>query len=299
MDANKNNFQTSMQEIEGMLSNYKNKYPRNISDVVDNNIPKMLIILAIIMFAGFLTLNLMVGLMTMLFAPLLLAFGLKLKKKMREKIESNTKGSDISIKEMNVAIENLQNVYGEYPDVKEYIDKLNVQIQQVDSQKKKMLKKFNTGFYITIIAIVVAFISLMVINLTNRTTYIGTEKYSEILNIKDGEPLMTLTPFNTQIAEGYNIETQQLDFQLKDNYFIRTANVKISGANADDTFIIWIVANDGNVFDRSPKFVFNYGDKEIESHPICYNSNFTLLNTLMNLKENAKNLKFKIEKVEK
>jgi len=299
MDANKNNFQTSMQKIEGMLSIYKNKYPRNISDIVNNNIPRMLIILAIIMFAGILTQNLMIGAMTMLFAPLLLAFSIKLKKKMREKIASNTKGSDISIKEINASIENLKNIYGEYPDVKEYIDKLNIQIKQVDSNKKKMVKKFNIGFYITIIAIAVAFISLMIININNKVTYIGTEKYCEIINIKDGEPLMTLTPFNTQIAEGYNIETRKLDFLLRDNYFIRTTNVKISGANSDDTFIIWIVDSNGNVFDRSPKFVFNYGDKEIESHPICYNSNFTLLNTLMNLKGNAKNLKFKIEKVEK
>lgn len=48
MDANKNNFQVTMQKNEGILTAFKNKYPRNMSDVIEHNVPKIIITLSII-----------------------------------------------------------------------------------------------------------------------------------------------------------------------------------------------------------------------------------------------------------
>ena len=85
---------------------------------------------------------------------------------------------------------------------------------------------------------------------------------------------------------------------MTDISYISTKGVKIDGATPDDEFILWIVDSTGNSFDRCPQFNFKCTDEIIEAQPRYYKSDFTLLNAFVNLKDNAKNLKFKIEKVE-
>ena len=169
-------------------------------------------------------------------------------------------------------------------------------------QKKKLISRFNTWYTIVIIAISVTFFCMMIVNLKDRLSNIKipqkSDVFSSILKIEDNEPLLTLTPFDTQIADGYKIENQNLDFYMTDYRYISTKGVKIDGATPDDEFILWIVDSTGNSFDRCPQFNFKCTDEIIEAQPRYYKSDFTLLNAFVNLKDNAKNLKFKIEKVE-
>lgn len=298
MDANKNNFQVTMQKNEGILTAFKNKYPRNMSDVIEHNVPKIVITLSIILFAGILTFNIIIGAMAILMGPMLLSFGLKLKKKEANK----PKDVGITVKEMMAYTDDIQKSYGDYPDVKDYIEKFKAQTRQVDMQKKKLISRFNTWYTIVIIAISVTFFCMMIVNLKDRLSNIKipqkSDVFSSILKIEDNEPLLTLTPFDTQIADGYKIENQNLDFYMTDYRYISTKGVKIDGATPDDEFIPWIVDSTGNSFDRCPQFNFKCTDEIIEAQPRYYKSDFTLLNAFVNLKGNAKNLKFKIEKVE-
>ena len=298
MDANKNNFQVTMQKNEGILTAFKNKYPRNMSDVIEHNVPKIVITLSIILFAGILTFNIIIGAMAVLMGPMLLSFGLKLKKKEANK----PKDAGITVKEMMAYTDDIQKSYGDYPDVKDYIEKFKAQTRQVNMHKKKLISRFNTWYTIVIIAISVTFFCMMIVNLTDRLSHFSipqkADTFSSILKIEDSEPLLTLTPFDTQIADGYEIENQTLDFYMTDYRYISTKGVKIDGATPDDEFILWIVDSTGNSFDRCPQFNFKCTDEIIEAQPRYYKSDFTLLNAFVNLKGNAKNLKFKIEKVE-
>ena len=198
--------------------------------------------------------------------------------------------------------DDIQKSYGDYPDVKDYIEKFKAQTRQVDMQKKKLISRFNTWYTIVIIAISVTFFCMMIVNLKDRLSNIKipqkSDIFSSILKIEDNEPLLTLTPFDTQIADGYKIENQNLDFYMTDYRYISTKGVKIDGATPDDEFILWIVDSTGNSFDRCPQFNFKCTDETIEAQPRYYKSDFTLLNAFVNLKDNANNLKFKIEKVE-
>ena len=302
MDANKNNFQVTMQKNEGILTAFKNKYPRNMSDVIEHNVPKIVITLSIILFAGILTFNIIIGAMALLMGPMLLSFGKKLKKKEREKEANMPKGEVITAKKMMEYTDDIQKSYGDYSDVKDYIEKFKAQTRQVDMHKKKLISRFTTWYTIVIIAISVTFFCMMIVNLKDRLSHISfpqkTDLYSRILKIEDNEPLLTLTPFDTKIADGYKIENQKLDFYMTDYRYISTKGVKIDGATPDDKFILWIVDSTGNSFDRCPQFNFKCTDEIIEAQPRYYKSDFTLLNAFVNLKDNAKNLKFKIEKVE-
>ena len=269
-----------------------------MSDVIEHNVPKIVITLSIILFAGILTFNIIIGAMAILMGPMLLSFGLKLKKK-----EAN-KPKDVSItaKEMMAYTDDIQKSYGDYPDVKDYIEKFKAQTRQVDMQKKKLISRFNTWYTIVIIAISVTFFCMMIVNLKDRLSHFSipqkSDVFSSILKIEDNEPLLTLTPFDSQIADGYEIENQNLDFYMTDYRYISTKGVKIDGATPDDEFILWIVDSTGNSFDRCPQFNFKCTDETIEAQPRYYKSDFTLLNAFVNLKDNANNLKFKIEKVE-
>ena len=164
MDANKNNFQICMQDVEGMLSNFKNKYPRNMSDVVDNNVPRIIIAMSVLMFSSILTFNVIIGAMSLIMGPMLLSFGLKLKKLMKERNAKNANVKEITTKEMMAAVENIENTYGDYSDVKEYVKKLIVQIHLVEKHKKKLIKKFDTWYWVVIIAVGIAFFVMMVMN---------------------------------------------------------------------------------------------------------------------------------------
>lgn len=301
MNANKNNFQVLMQSNEKVLTGFKNKYPRNMSDVIEHNVPKIVITLSIILFAGILTFNIIIGAMAILMGPMLLSFGLKLKKKENEK-KADTRVDKLTAKEIIDVNDKLKIKYGDYPDVKEYIEKFKAQTRQVDMQKKKLISRFNTWYTIVIIAISVTFFCMMIVNLKDRLSHFSipqkADVFSSILKIEDNEPLLTLSPFDTQIADGYEIENQNLDFYMTDYRYISTKGVKIDGATPDDEFILWIVDSTGNSFDRCPQFNFKCTDETIEAQPRYYKSDFTLLNTFVNLKDNANNLKFKIEKVE-
>ena len=301
MDTNKNNFQVLMQSNEKVLTGFKNKYPRNMSDVIEHNVPKIVITLAIILFAGILTFNIIIGAMAILMGPMLLSFGLKLKKKEREK-ENIPQYQKITAKEIIDINDKLKIKYGDYPDVKDYIEKFKAQTRQVDMQKKKLISRFNTWYTIVIIAISVTFFCMMIVNLKDRLSHFSipqkADTFSSILKIENNEPLLTLTPFDTQIADGYKIENQNLDFYMTNYRYISTKGVKIDGATPDDEFILCIVDSTGNSFDRCPQFNFKCTDETIEAQRRYYKSDFTLLNAFVNLKDNANNLKFKIEKVE-
>lgn len=301
MDTNKNNFQVLMQSNEKVLTGFKNKYPRNMSDVIEHNVPKIVITLSIILFAGILTFNIIIGAMAVLMGPMLLSFGLKLKKKESEK-KADTRVDKLTAKEIIDINDKLKIKYGDYPDVKEYIEKFKAQTRQVDMHKKKLISRFNTWYTIVIIAISVTFFCMMIVNLKDRLSHFSipqkADTFSSILKIEDNEPLLTLTPFDSKIADGYEIENQNLDFYMTDYRYISTKGVKIDGATPDDEFILWIVDSTGNSFDRCPQFNFKCTDETIEAQPRYYKSDFTLLNAFVNLKDNAKNLKFKIEKVE-
>ncbi|MBO4875358.1 MAG: hypothetical protein J5542_08640 [Bacteroidales bacterium] len=290
-----------MQSNEKVLTGFKNKYPRNMSDVIEHNVPKIVITLSIILFAGILTFNIIIGAMAVLMGPMLLSFGLKLKKKESEK-KADTRVDKLTAKEIIDINDKLKIKYGDYPDVKEYIEKFKAQTRQVDMHKKKLISRFNTWYTIVIIAISVTFFCMMIVNLKDRLSHFSipqkADTFSSILKIEDNEPLLTLTPFDSKIADGYEIENQNLDFYMTDYRYISTKGVKIDGATPDDEFILWIVDSTGNSFDRCPQFNFKCTDETIEAQPRYYKSDFTLLNAFVNLKDNAKNLKFKIEKVE-
>lgn len=308
MAANKNDFQIKMQNLENLLSQYKNSYPRNTSEILTNSVPMILIILALLLFGSFFTLNFVLIIMSCLASPVLLIFGIILRVRLRKQISTNTASNKNIITEINSKKQELQSEFGEFPDVKEYIKKLDEEIIAAQKHKRKIKRNYRLGFALILATIVVSSICLMVINMKDISTdykNLSIYKYNEILGIEEEEPLITLKPYDTNIGDEYTIETQNLDFFYKDvsDIHLISKEIKIAGACEDDVFRMWIVDSEGNIFGRSPKFEFKYGEAPINSYPLCHYSEtdkdnkFVALGILTNLHENAGKLKFKIEKV--
>lgn len=308
MELNKNNFQIRMQELEDLLSKYKNLYPRNISEIATNFLPKGLIILSIMMFTGIISLNLIVMVMAIIIAPIILIFGIKLKKKTQERITSTIEINKITINTLNQKKQELQDDYGEYPDVKDYIEKFDEQIEQTSKHKISLERKFKKGYITVIICIIALFLCMAMVNVNRNMNFKNSsiDGFCEIFEIENTDPFLTLKPYDTKISDNITIETGSINlyFRQGNTYYLQSKEIKISGAEKDDVFRMWIVDDEGKIFDRSPKFIFSNGDSKIESYPLCYISNkngisnkFMALIALKKLHENAGNLKFKIEKI--
>jgi len=323
MEKNKTYFQQISLQMEDLLKDYKNQYPKNLGALVRNAFPYILLAVGVIVLPMMEFTNLIatgdLG-MSMGLAhtvPIVVVFSIILiRRNKRELI------TDPNLPLKMKAIKKQMEPFMVYPDVKKYLDGYNAQIAETDKAKQKAKNKFY---------IIIGALCLMVIaywsfskaqrraNIVSRGNTTSTSNtaftgnftlggYTDIIGIKNSEPLMVLSPLKTDIYDGCKVTTKTAQFAiLNDQLLLKEVN--ISGAADTDVFRLIITDTHGLPVPKSPKFVFKATEKRnILSSRMCQErmyetddklstNHFNVLKTCRYLHDNMKNLRFLVEKI--
>ena len=318
MDKNKEYFQTKSMELENLLKEYKNQYPKNVGALVRNFFPIFIIILSIIapLLSVFAIVSFSWGLLTMLILvpPILLGFGVSLLLKNKRE-----KKADKTLLPRIEALKQQIEPYTEYPDVKNYLDKFNNQITETDATKKKYRKTFRKILlvFFTIFILVAAGIPALVI--VRDSTYGKVKNESangnmEVLGLETRKPFLSLTPLNKKVYGDCTIASDTVHFFLYDiaNISLKFSEIEFENAEHEDVFRLIITDKDGVPVAGCGKFVFKtmIGQATgVDSEEFCpynettdegiklYANQFKALETCRYLRDHAKDLRFIVDKL--
>ncbi|MCR5453554.1 MAG: hypothetical protein K6F33_01010 [Bacteroidales bacterium] len=331
METNKSYFQKLSLQMEDMLKQYKNQYPKNLGDILRNALPYILLALGVIvlpMFSFgrlFSSGDLATGLGLHGSSVLLIALGVIMIFKFK-----GDKATDPTLSQRINATKNQMSQLAEYPDVKKYLDGYNTQIAQTAQSKQSAKNKFYMIIAATVLlGMVYWFMSMKETGIfsgfnfsisklkdmkydpnknTTITVNFGLSGATEIIGIGKTEPLMTLLPLKTDINGGGKVETAKIDvFFMSGILVIKELN--ISGASDDDRFRLIVTDLNGDPIARSPRFVFKPSQTTpIESVNFCYEkdismdikstqSYFSIIQVCRFLHTDQKNLRFLVEKI--
>ena len=229
MEKNKTYFQQISLQMEDLLKDYKNQYPKNLGALVRNAFPYILLAVGVIVLPMMEFTHLIatgdIG-MSMGLAhtvPIVVVFSIILiRRNKRELI------TDPNLPLKMRAIKKQMEPFMVYPDVKKYLDGYNAQIAETDKAKQKAKNKF----YIIIGALclmVIAYWSFSkaqrranIVSKGNTTSTSNTAftgnftlgGYTDIIGIKNSEPLMVLSPLKTDICDGCKVTTKTAQFAI-------------------------------------------------------------------------------------
>ena len=213
MNSIRTKFQQLSSELEQRLADYKNGYPNNYAMMAIKMMPVFVMMLSVMMdghmYAVYRIDEQMEADTTVLvvLAQLLLVFGLAwfirgLKK--TKKVKSDA---------LKLSITAAQDEYNEYPDVKDYLQKISGDLSATKKQKTKMKIIFNIvfwGFFVIYGTAIYIFTTPWY--KLQRT--IGVNNYSRILKMpinkdyyaSDTEPFLVLIPYKADISDSIKIE---------------------------------------------------------------------------------------------
>ena len=318
MDKNKEYFQTKSMELENLLKEYKNQYPKNVGALVRNFFPIFIIILSVIapLLAVFAFVTVSVGLLVMLILvpPILLIFGVSLLLKNKRE-----KKADKTLLPRIEALKQQIESYTEYPDVKNYLDKFNNQITETDATKKKYRKTFRKMLFVffTIFILVAAGMPALVIVRDSTYGKVKNESINDldkVLGLETRKPFLSLTPLNKKVYGDCTIASDTVHFFFHDiaNISLKFNEIEFENAAEGDVFRLIITDKDGVPVAGCGKFVFKtmIGQATgVESEEFCpynettdegiklYANQFKALETCRYLRDHAKDLRFIVDKL--
>ena len=321
MDINKEYFQTKSMELENLLKEYKNQYPKNIGALVRNFFPIFLIILSVLapLMILYTVVQQSMGLWiaAIFVAPVMFVFGMILifKNKREQK-------ADPTILPRIDGVRQQIEPYTQYPDVKNYLDQYNAQITETDNAKRQFKKKFRIGLAVFFLVFILVFIALPFIVVaieTSGSTHGTNESNYGLLNVigvEKDQPFLSLTPMQKEIYPGCKIASDTVHFYYYDNVGVHLTIHEIEFENADhkDVFRLTVTDKNGVPVAGCGKFVFTTiidvalglksemfcVDRENESDTRLggYNpNNFKAFETARYLRAHKDDLTFIIEKI--
>lgn len=316
MDKNKEYFQNKSIELESLLREYKNQYPKNVGALVRNFFPIFIIILSVIapMLTLFAVVTFSIGflMMVVIVAPILLIFGIVLYCKNKKE-----KKADPTIMPRINALKQQIAPYTEYPDVKNYLDKFDSQITETDNAKKKYRKTFRwmlVAFFSVFILLAIVVPIIVIGHDMGRTVNESTNDIIEVLGIDEGKPFLSLTPLHKQVYEGCSITSDTVHFYICDNVgtVLKFQNIAFDNADHLDVFRLIITDKNGvpvagcgkfvfktligeaslvNSEDFCPEMVLSYSTKEAATNQ------FKAIETCRYLRDHKEDLSFIVERI--
>jgi len=262
MDINKEYFQTKSMELENLLKEYKNQYPKNIGALVRNFFPIFLIILSVLapLMILYTVVQQSMGLWiaAIFVAPVMFVFGMILifKNKRDQK-------ADPTILPRIDGVRQQIEPYTQYPDVKNYLDQYNAQITETDNAKRQFKKKFRIGLavFFAIFTLVFIVLPIIVVEIDASNPTSKNESNFGLLNVlgvEKEQPFLSLTPMQKEIYPGCKIASDTVHFYYYDNVGVHLTIHEIEFENADhnDLFRLTITDKDGVPVPGCGKFVF-------------------------------------------
>ena len=326
MNSIRTKFQQLSSELEQRLADYKNGYPNNYAMMVIKMMPVFVMLLSIMMDCHVYVVYRIDGEMMsdttvlLVLAQLLLVFGLFWI------IKGLNKTKIVKSDTLKLSITAAQDEYNEYPDVKEYLQKISGDLSATKKQKAKIKIIFNIVFW-GLFVIYGTAIYIITTPWYKLQHTIGVNNYSRILkmpNTKDSNVwwyhFLKILPYKTDISDSIKIEKWQYEFYLeyisnieKSNDYVRLwcdCPVFI-GCDSSETFRLLITDTIGNPVKNCPEFIFQLRSEQyfvyynlIGSKFFCTDStsqernHYGIIKTLKYLQENQENLRIKVELIE-
>ncbi|MBQ5453677.1 MAG: hypothetical protein IIU03_04290 [Bacteroidales bacterium] len=309
-------FKAESSYLETLLSEYKNSYPKNFSEMVRTGLPLFMIVFSMMLGVNFFVNGsgdesvgfAMVGMV-------LFVFGIVLYAKFAKIIQ---KGDNAFVRKK---IDTLQNDFKAYPDVKNYAAKCSDELTAAEKHKSKI----KTVYYCVFGGFLLLFgcyilwgaakgFSRFLDTDSGKAVYnkVDFNGYFVCLNLKEDVPLLSVKPLKNEISDGIKLEDGKLDVFLTDFYKEPDGSVcnlsamkpAISGAENSDKFRLVLTYQDGKPVERCPKFYFD-GAKGgiISTGAFCIDmvskkqNRFQALQTLRYIQANSERLRFLVEKM--
>ena len=320
MNQDKKYFQEVSEDLEALLKQYKNTYPRSLGAIFRVNIVNFIILVAVFLVLyciysvninrSIATLILccvawMVGLLSILYAifeKLDLEFH-KLEKKGRydiykkRHVEKYLKGKGNNKKEYYydpTLLKQIKDVkskldgFYEYPDVKKYLEQYDRQVKYAKNKKKR----FRFIFAIICVVLISVQAAILYLVYTDSTH----PYYSKVLNIDENVPFLSLEPLDLSGYSNVTPTTYTADIYI-DSDNLRLDKMKVSGATGSDILRLVITDTEGIPVPNCPKFVFPASQTEAIKSEVYCSSSYEALDALNYMNENKANLRFVIEKL--
>ncbi len=318
MNQDKKYFQEVSEDLEALLKQYKNSYPRSIGAIFRVNIANFLILISVFLIlyiiyarsGNIATLILsvvawLVGLFSIIYAIAEKIDVLSYKWKMegrydlykKRHVEKFLKGKNSNKKEyfydptLLIQIKDVKSKldgFYEYPDVKKYLEQYDRQVKNAQNKKKRF------RFIFAIVCVVLISVQTAIIYSVYKES--SRPYYSLVLNIDENVPFLSLKPLDLNGYSNVTPTTYTADIFI-DSVNLRLDKMKVSGATGSDILRLVITDTEGVPVPNCPKFIFPASQTEaIKSEEYC-SSSYETLDALNYMNENKTNLRFAIEKL--
>ena len=312
MDPIKIQFQNDMPRWEQLLADFKNGYPNTTGAMIRKNFPIFMILLGVLLAfwgnSGFEDRNYALCMI----APVLIFFGVLLFIKLHQRMPN----ADATAARNALAADTAK--YAMYPDVRNYIDRLKSDLEQEDTRKKQIRKRFNFVFWgiLAVMVIVVAVNFYDTYDKQNNGTLFNWESndhFCKLLELSTNTPLLQIKPLTTEVGNGLKTDGSTLQVYL--GYFSYQSDEKqrwralealspaIYGDDVSGKFRLTITDENGKAIRKCPFFVFSAGDRKIRTSHFCTSldgtkpNEFETLQTLRYLQTNKDRLLYVVEKL--
>ena len=287
MDPIKIQFQNDMPRWEQLLADFKNGYPNTTGAMIRKNFPVFMILLGVLLAfwgnSGFEDRNYALCMI----APVLIFFGVLLYIKLHQRMPN----ADATAARNALAADTAKYAM----DVRNYIDRLKSDLEQEDTRKKQIRKRFNTVFWgiLAVMVIVVAVNFYDTYDKENNGTLFNWESndhFCKLLELNTNTPLLQIKPLTTEVGNGLKTDGSTLQVYL--GYFSYQSAPKQR----------WRDEN-GKAIRKCPFFVFSAGDRKIRTSHFCTSldgekpNEFETLQSLRYLQANKDRLRYVVEKL--
>ena len=292
METTKTKFQTLLSEMESLLENFKNAYPKNYGDILQRWMPFLMLMVAVLAAVNLHytpndTLIFGAG-----FVPFVVFFLF---------LKYHKRHIRVDYTELERKIITAKEEYGEYPDAVKYLNKTYEVFTAETAHKKHMKKVMNTVIWgLFAIATIVTIIRINHFHLLR-------DEFDLVLDVQE-KPLTSIKPLTTKAANNIKLPAGKLNLYCGSVWYrpleIETPDFIYADGNnsGNNYYLITITDQDGNPIPKCPDFYFNsFNSGHIEAIPRFHLKNHLnsveSLQLMFFIQENADNLRYVVEKL--
>ena len=303
METTKTKFQALLSEIESLLEDLKNAYPKNYSEKIQRCVWFLVLIAAV-----FLLINIIFAspygiylLYCIVYAPLIVLPLYLIHQKFNK---GDVKYADSS--ELEKKIRAAKDEFGEYPDVVNYLDKTYESINVVMAEKNRI-----SGVVVAIsfVLILIAHIfTLIRVNNYEKRDSRYFDNYEAVLGINSKKTLARILPFKTEVADSIKLPTGKIVLYCESAWYrqlnIETPNLIYADDYnpVNDLYLLTITDQNGNPIPKCPVFYFECSGERVSAIPRFRYDNanaddYEALHLFLSIKDNQDNLRYVVEKL--
>lgn len=295
METTKTKFQALLSEIESLLEDLKNAYPKNYSEKIQRCVWFMVLIAAV-----FLLINIIFAssygiylLYCIVYAPLIVLPLYLIYQKFNK---GDVKYADSS--ELEEKIRAAKDEFGEYPDVVNYLDKTYEGVQTINAKKNRITSVVVTISFVLILTATI----FTLVRVNNYERWDSIDDFKAVLGTNSNKPLVRILPFKTEVTDSIKLPTGKIDLFYESRWYtqleIGTPNLIYADDYnyENDLYLLTITDQNGNPIPKLPVFYFDSFSERV-SASLRYGGENETLQLFLSIKDNQDNLRYVVEKI--